>query len=72
MRKLSTAEVAKELGLQRPNLQRAIAQGKVQAPPLVTVGPVKVRLWTRKDVERARRSLGKRKMRKATRKRLTA
>lgn len=61
MREFSTVQVAKKLGLQQSNLQRAIAQGKVQAPPLVSVGPVKVRLWTPKDVERARKALGKRK-----------
>jgi len=61
MRKLSTAEVAEKLDLQRPNLQRAIAQGKVQPPPLVSVGPVKVRLWTLRDVERARKSLKRKK-----------
>ena len=61
MRELSTAEVAEKLGIQRPNLQRAIAQGKVKAPPLVKLGPVKVRLWSAKDVECARKSLKKRK-----------
>ena len=62
MRKLSTVQVAKELGLQQPNLQRAIAQGKIKSPPLVSVGPVKVRLWTPKDVERARKALKKPKV----------
>jgi predicted DNA-binding transcriptional regulator AlpA len=61
MRRLSTVQVAKQLGLQQSNLQRAIAQGKVQAPPLVSVGPVKVRLWSSKDVERARKSLKRKK-----------
>ncbi len=61
MRKFSTPEVAKMLGLHQPNLQRAITEGKVHAPPLTTVGRVRVRLWTGKDVERARRALKKRK-----------
>jgi len=61
MRKHSTAQVAKMLGLYQPNLQRIMAQGRVKAPPLVTVGGVKVRLWSEKDVERARKVLGKRK-----------
>jgi len=62
MRKISTAETAKMLGLQRSNLQRAIREGRVKAPPLVSVGPVKVRLWSPKDVERARKALRKRKL----------
>jgi len=62
MRKLSTVQVARKLRLQQSNLQRAIALGKVKAPPLVRVGPVKVRLWTPKDVERARKSLKRKKV----------
>lgn len=61
MRRFSTSEAAKMLGLHRPHLQRAIAQGRVPAPRLLRVGGVKVRLWTRKDVERARKALKKRK-----------
>lgn len=57
MKKLSTSEVAKVLGLWQPNLQRAIAQGKITAPPLTYVGPVKVRLWSAKDIARARKEL---------------
>jgi len=62
MLKFSTAEAARRLGLRRPHLQRAIAQGKVDAPPLISVGPVKVRLWSPKDVERARKALKKPKV----------
>ena len=58
MRKYSTAEVAKMLGLLRPNLQRAIARG-IPAPKPIVVGTVKVRLWTKADVERARKALKK-------------
>ncbi len=61
MRKFSTAEAAKMLGLHRPHLQRAIAQGRVRPPRLIRVGGASARLWTRKDVERARKALKKRK-----------
>lgn len=61
MRKLSTAQVAKKLGLQRPNLLRAIRQGKVKVPPLVKVGPLTIRLWSDADVERVRKSLKRKK-----------
>ena len=47
------------LGLLQPNLQRAIRDGKVKAPPLTRVGGVKIRLWSDKDVERARKQMSK-------------
>jgi len=59
--KVSTTQAAKLLGLHQPNLQRAIREGRVKAPPLVTVGGVKIRLWSPKDVERARKSLKRKK-----------
>lgn len=59
MRKYSTPEVARLLGMHQPHLQRAIAQGKIPAPPLVKVGRLRIRLWTKRDVERARRALKK-------------
>jgi len=61
MRKYSTAEVAKKLGMQRPHLQRAIAQGRLKPPPLVKVGGIKIRLWSDAEVERARKSLKRKK-----------
>ena len=69
MRRFSTAEAAKRLGLQRSHLQRAIAHGRVKAPPLVKVGRIGVRLWTAKDIEKARKALlktsnGRRKLRR--------
>ncbi len=54
------------LGLLRPHLQRAIAQGRVPAPPLVKIAGIRVRLWSRRDVERARAAL--RRQRTARRK----
>ena len=66
MRTLSTSQVAKLLGLWQPNLQRLIRQRKVKAPPLVKVGGMKIRLWSVADVERARKSIDKRKALKGT------
>ena len=57
--KKSTAQVAKILGMHQPHLQRAIRQGKVDAPKLTTVGGVKVRLWSKADIQKARKALGK-------------
>jgi hypothetical protein len=59
-KKYSTVEAARMLGMRQPHLQRAIAQGKVKAPPVVKVGPVKVRLWTLRDIRRAAKALGRR------------
>jgi hypothetical protein len=57
MRKFSTTEVAEMLGLHQPNLQRLIRQRRVPVPPLVTVGKLKIRLWSKADVEKARKAL---------------
>jgi predicted DNA-binding transcriptional regulator AlpA len=65
MKKYSTSQVAKMLGLQRPNLQRAIRQKRIPVPPLVKVGELEVRLWSDADVQLAREALGKRKKGKA-------
>jgi excisionase family DNA binding protein len=59
MRRYSTTEVAKMLGIQRPNLQRAIRQRRIPFPPLERVGRLKIRLWTKADVERARKAMQK-------------
>jgi excisionase family DNA binding protein len=61
MRKYSTTEVAKMLGIHQPNLQRAIRQKRVTAPPIVKVGKLRIRLWSKTDVEAARKELSKRK-----------
>jgi excisionase family DNA binding protein len=72
MRTLSTSEAAEKLGIHRVHLQRLIAQGNVKAPPALTMGRTKVRLWSERDVERVSKALGKRRKGKANRKRVTA
>jgi excisionase family DNA binding protein len=57
MRKYSTTEVAKMLGMHQPNLQRAIRQKRITVPALVKVGRMRIRLWSKADVEAARREL---------------
>jgi excisionase family DNA binding protein len=57
MRKYSTTEVAKMLGIHQPNLQRAIRQKRIPAPPIVRVGRLRVRLWSKAEVEAVRRKL---------------
>jgi len=50
---LSTRQAAEKLGRKLVTLQRHIADGTIEAPPLVTVGGVKVRLWSDRDIARA-------------------
>lgn len=66
MQKLSTSEAARKLGIHRPNLQRAIARGRIAPPPLTRIGGVRVRLWSLADIERARKALEKTRKRRRT------
>jgi hypothetical protein len=57
MKVCSTTKAAKKLGIHRVNLQNAIRQRKIIAPKLLKVGGVSVRLWTERDIERARKAI---------------
>jgi transposase len=57
MKGFSTREAAKQLDVNLVTLQRHIAAKTVQAPPLEKVGGVTVRLWTARDIEKARKVL---------------
>lgn len=59
MNRLSTSEAAKKLRIHRVNLQQAIRDGRIPAPKLTSIGGVKVRLWTKRDLLRAREALKK-------------
>jgi excisionase family DNA binding protein len=61
MRKLSTTEVAQKLGLNQGNLQRLIREKRIPFPPLVSVGRLKIRLWSAQDVKRAEKVLNERR-----------
>jgi len=54
MKACSSREAAKKLGISLMTLQRYIAGDKITAPRLQKVGAVKMRLWTARDIERAR------------------
>jgi len=65
--KYTTREAAKKLGRTILTIQRHIAAGTIDAPKLVEVGTVKVRLWSERDIEKARKVLaGTKPGRKAT------
>ena len=53
----STRQAAKKIGRSLPSIQRLIAAGTIEAPPVVEVGTVKVRLWSDRDVQKARKVL---------------
>ncbi len=53
----STREAAKKLGVNLVTLQRHIAAKTISAPALQRVGGVKVRLWTARDIAKARKVL---------------
>jgi predicted site-specific integrase-resolvase len=60
MKAHSSREAAKKLGISLMTLQRYIADGNwIKAPRVQNVGGVKVRLWTNRDVERARKLIDK-------------
>jgi hypothetical protein len=55
--KLSTRDAAKKLGVVLLTLQRHVSAKTVDAPPLQKVGGVNVRLWSARDIEKARKVL---------------
>jgi predicted site-specific integrase-resolvase len=56
MKACSSREAAKKLKISLMTLQRYIADGNwIKAPVLQKIGGVKVRLWTARDIERARK-----------------
>jgi hypothetical protein len=57
MKVFSTTMAAEKLGMHRVNLQNAIKHRKIPAPKLLKVGGISVRLWTTRDIERARRAI---------------
>jgi excisionase family DNA binding protein len=61
MRRYSTAQVARLLGLHQPNLQRLIREKRIPFPALQRLGKLRIRLWTPKDVKRTREAMRKRK-----------
>jgi predicted site-specific integrase-resolvase len=60
MKACSSREAARKLEISLMTLQRYIADGNwIKAPALQNVGGVKVRLWTERDIERARKLMEK-------------
>lgn len=59
MKARSSREAAKALDISLMTLQRYIAAKKIAAPKVQTIGGVRVRLWTARDIERVKRQIDK-------------
>lgn len=57
MTQYSTREAAEKLRVSHISLRRYIAARKIPLPPVVTVGGVRVRLWSDSDIEQVREIL---------------
>jgi len=55
--KYSTREAAKKIGRSLASIQRLIAAGTMEAPPVVEVATQRVRLWSERDIQKARKVL---------------
>jgi hypothetical protein len=56
-RQYSTREAAKKIGRNLPSIQRLIKAGTIEAPPVVEIATQRVRLWSDRDIEKARKVL---------------
>ncbi len=59
MKKYSTREAAKKLGISFTSINRYIAEKKIPVPPLSDVASIVARLWSEEDIERVREILPK-------------
>ena len=57
-KKLTTAQVARAIGVTRATLQTWIQRKMIPAPPLLEIGGGQVRLWDFQAVRRARKFKG--------------
>jgi predicted site-specific integrase-resolvase len=55
MKTYSTAEVAEVLDISWDTLHRWMRENKFAVPPMRSVGKMKIRLWTKKDVKRVKK-----------------
>jgi hypothetical protein len=58
---LSTVQVAAVLKMHQPALQRLIREKRIPCPPLEQVGGMRIRLWSKKDVDSAKAVLRRKK-----------
>jgi excisionase family DNA binding protein len=58
MKTYTTVEVARQIGISRQTLQSWISRGRIQSPKAIKVGNVALRLWTKTDIQKARKFKG--------------
>jgi helix-turn-helix protein len=58
---LSTVQVAELLKMHQSALQRLIREKRIPCPPLTQVGGMRIRLWSKKDVDSATAVLRRKK-----------
>jgi predicted DNA-binding transcriptional regulator AlpA len=59
MKRLSSEQVAKVVGISNAALSRYIKAGKVSAPPETMAGGMRMRLWSESEIEELRKALPK-------------
>ena len=57
MKQYSAREAAKKLGIAWITMQKHVGKETFPVPPLQNVHGVKIRLWTNRDLDRARKVL---------------
>jgi predicted DNA-binding transcriptional regulator AlpA len=67
MKRFSTAQVAKMVGLTGACMSRYIKAGKIRAPEPTMAGGIELRLWSESDIEHLRLTLPKIKNGRKTR-----
>jgi predicted DNA-binding transcriptional regulator AlpA len=59
MKRLSSEQVARVVGISNAALSRYIKAGKVSAPPETMAGGMRMRLWSESEIEELRKTLPK-------------
>jgi predicted site-specific integrase-resolvase len=59
MKTFSTRQAAEKLGIGIATLTRYIQAGRVPAPKITNIGKLRVRMWSKNDIERVRKLLPK-------------
>lgn len=54
----TTSQAAKQIGVSRQTLQAWIAASEIEAPTLIGEGNATLRLWTKADIEKAKKFKG--------------
>jgi excisionase family DNA binding protein len=59
--KFTTRQAAEKLGIHRVTLQEWVRKGWIVAPATQNIGGGEFRLWSKRDIDKARKAIAKRK-----------